>query len=159
MNFKLLIIPFISFFLAILILLFFQFIKKKNYIKNLFTSFFVGIFFLTILNMINIESRLVYSIVVYISLFYLLANFFQQNKSGIQLSFLKKIYFSQNKKIKVNKLYNKSFEKEKFNSTLKKLYEMKIIQKKKRIFINSKFIYLFYCLVLMMRKLYNIDAK
>jgi hypothetical protein len=159
MNFKLLFIPFIIFFIAILVLLFFQFIKKKNYINNLFISFFVGIFFLIIFNMINIESRFVYSIAVYISLFYLLANFFQQNKSGIQLGFLKKIYFSRNKKIKVNKLYSKNFEKEKFNTTLKKLYEMKIIQKKGRIFINSKFIYLFYCLVLMMRKLYNIGVK
>lgn len=105
------------------------------------------------------ELNLIYSSIVYVSLFYLLANFFQQNKSGIQLSFLKKIYFSKKRRVKVNELYSKSFEKDKFQKTLKKLYEMNIIIKRKRILVRSKFIYFFFYLVLMMRKLYNIDVK
>ena len=75
------------------------------------------------------------------------------------MSFLKKIYFSKNKRVKVNKLYNKNFEKEKFKKTLKKLYEMNIVIIKKRILVRNKFIYLFYYLVLIMRKFYNIDVR
>lgn len=85
-----------------------------------------------------------------------MANFLQQNQSGIQLEFLKKIYFTKHKKIKLNKFYNKNFEKEKFKNTLKKLYAMNIIKKEKIIFVNSKSIYLFYYLIILIRKLYNI---
>ena len=74
----------------------------------------------------------------------------------INNAFLKKIYFTKDKKIKLNKFYNKNFEKEKFKKTLKKLYAMNIIKKEKKIFVNSKFIYLFYSLIVLIRKLYNI---
>lgn len=159
MDIKILGLPFFIFFISILILLIFQHMNKKNYIRNLFFSFFIGILFLIFLCAKDSEFKLIYSFLVYVSLFYLLANFFQQNKSGIQLSFLKKIYFSKNKRVKVNKLYNKNFEKEKFKKTLKKLYEMNIIINKKRILVRNKFIYLFYYLVLIMRKFYNIDVR
>tara|TARA_A100001015_G_scaffold306318_1_gene400404 strand:+ start:3304 stop:3783 length:480 start_codon:yes stop_codon:yes gene_type:complete len=159
MDIKILGLPFFIFFISILILLIFQHMNKKNYIRNLFFSLFIGILFLIFLCVKDSEFKLIYSFLVYVSLFYLLANFFQQNKSGIQLSFLKKIYFSKNKRVKVNKLYNKNFEKEKFKKTLKKLYEMNIIIIKKRILVRNKFIYLFYYLVLIMRKFYNIDVR
>lgn len=159
MDINVLELPFLIFFISILILLIFQYMNKKNYINNLFLSFFIGIFFIIFFHIMDSELNLIYSSIVYVSLFYLLANFFQQNKSGIQLSFLKKIYFSKKRRVKVNELYSKSFEKDKFQKTLKKLYEMNIIIKRKRILVRSKFIYFFFYLVLMMRKLYNIDVK
>ena len=159
MDINVLELPFLIFFISILILLIFQYMNKKNYINNLFLSFFIGIFFIIFFYIMDSELNLIYSSLVYVSLFYLLANFFQQNKSGIQLGFIKKIYFSKKRRVKVTELYSKSFEKDKFQKTLKKLYEMNIIIKRKRILVRSKFIYFFFFLVLIMRKLYNIDVK
>jgi hypothetical protein len=156
MSYKYLALPFIIFIIGVFILLILQHLYGKNYLKNLLIAFLTGFFFLIIFNIFYIKLGFVYLVVVYILLFYLLANFLQQNQSGIQLDFLKKIYFTKDKKIKLNKFYNKNFEKEKFKKTLKKLYAMNIIKKEKKIFVNSKFIYLFYSLIVLIRKLYNI---
>ena len=159
MTCKYLVLPFINFFITAFLFFILQFFFGNKYFKNLILSFFVGIFFLIISNILITNFSFFYPLVVYFLLFYLLSNFLQQNKSGIQLFFLKKIYFSKNQKIKVNNLYIKNFEREKFNNTLKTLYALKIIKKTNYFIIKNKFIYYFYFLILLMRKLYNIKKN